>query len=651
MATTNLSLSDQFLEDNFFHEDEFAAFQKNISYPFDDLCRKTLQDIEISINSSPIQCNSLTEEVCWHDLSDSSDSGVHGVTLKPEPLSPHSNSSDGSANDLAIKQEPLSPSSTPGSDSGIESYKPINDQFHYHSDLKSESKDFVLSFVNQANANAANSVINPGVGSNLTNPSVMQVMQSNLLPTQPVTCLTSVPSPTLTSSNISTIVNSKVKIKPRMSDGQNPLTTSKTNGECWPTSVPPQTTSNGISVPNYPVCSSTDLHPQNDATTVTSEFIDMNGTNPLHSNLNNSFKALKRQQRMIKNRESASLSRKRKKEYLQNLETTLNEFTKQNDELQKENQKLKNKIFLLESENAKLKKCVPVLSSKKTFLLTIVLMLTMRLGPLSYFSLKDSNTVENLKNEFSMPLGRHLLSFGDKYGGKLLQEALSSKWRDRMSKVAPSNDVLFEHPPFLANNTDSKRQKCSSEFNKTESIRIARDLSDWMLLLEQQKKKNTLKKPAFKKNSHNHETVFQFKKFTNNGHFDAWQKLRADYQKYELLPFENGPRNKKDYLKNIPRRNDTFYVLSLSMDHFLLPATAHNKTMRPRMSMMMPALALNDSVHRPDGSIGLIQIDCEVVSTQLIHVHDKYETRNQLQPNGSHSVHTNSKPTKHKRKV
>lgn len=41
------------------------------------------------------------------------------------------------------------------------------------------------------------------------------------------------------------------------------------------------------------------------------------------------------------------------------------------------------------------------------------------------------------------------------------------------------------------------------------------------------------------------------------------------------------------------RRRDTFYVVSFRGDYLLLPATAHNKTMRPRMSLVMPVLVAN----------------------------------------------------------
>lgn len=47
------------------------------------------------------------------------------------------------------------------------------------------------------------------------------------------------------------------------------------------------------------------------------------------------------------------------------------------------------------------------------------------------------------------------------------------------------------------------------------------------------------------------------------------------------------------FFEAIHRRDDTFYLVSFSADHLLLPALAHNKTSRPKMSLMLPAFLSN----------------------------------------------------------
>lgn len=79
-----------------------------------------------------------------------------------------------------------------------------------------------------------------------------------------------------------------------------------------------------------------------------------------------------------------------------------------------------------------------------------------------------------------------------------------------------------------------------------------------------------------------------------------------------------------ELIDQLRRQPDTFYVVSFSGDHLLLPALAHNKTYRPKMSLMLPSsMGLNASARHDDEYVTLMQIDCEVVNTSLIQIKER----------------------------
>ncbi|XP_016361827.1 cyclic AMP-dependent transcription factor ATF-6 beta-like isoform X3 [Sinocyclocheilus anshuiensis] len=338
------------------------------------------------------------------------------------------------------------------------------------------------------------------------------------------------------------------------------------------------------------------------------------------------MKVLKRQQRMIKNRESACQSRKKKKEYLQNLEAQLREAQQENERLRRENQALRLRLAGREAtESGSNKRALCVMA--------LFLFITFTFSPIS---LKD-RTLEAGIEEAAIPLtGRRLLEFerSQELSRKRASERTTEqktdrgeeeRWRkgelDKKAAVSyqfrNQSDVFSDVKDLLLQDID--RYFSSSDcrqFNRSESLRLADELRGWVHRHQNNRKSNgkakVVKKIKIAQKAQHRKTNFS--------RYLPIQAHRSIESQLQVLP---GPEiSYSDFLDAIDRREDTFYVVSFRRDHLLLPAISHNKTARPKMSLVMPAMAINDSVYNSSqgGYEMMMQVDCEVMDTRIIPI-------------------------------
>uniref|UniRef100_A0A2C9LDA5 BZIP domain-containing protein n=1 Tax=Biomphalaria glabrata TaxID=6526 RepID=A0A2C9LDA5_BIOGL len=414
------------------------------------------------------------------------------------------------------------------------------------------------------------------------------------------------------SFNIDTILSSKIKIKPKPgSDIVSPPA-----GVHWITTTSSQVPFTSQSIP-----------------VMTSSSLISGGVTAVPDEKN-----LKRAQRIIKNRESASLSRKRKKEYLNSLEERLQQCKEENDRLLKENETLRRQVEYLQNENVTLKHPSGLSPVKKMCLLCIGLLLTLNLSPLSILNnVNTLNSAQYLRSPGGFS-GRHLLSVPDDGDP---ERVVFRSGGGRSENYHPSLLRFDEELSLLAerlNLTDRIGNMCPMFFNSTESVRkvVCLDLSSttssgfqklFSLTGEgakEEKKKNKEKKHKKKKNYPpvKHFGSNSFGRYTQSVPNSEVNGPAVNSNTYPIQVFSGAYDSRQRLLNAIHRRNDTFYVLSFSTDYFLVPATAHNKTMRPRMSLLMPVVTplVNGSSGDSRDSVGMMQIDCEILNTNLIQV-------------------------------
>ncbi|KAK1155017.1 hypothetical protein AOXY_G27335, partial [Acipenser oxyrinchus oxyrinchus] len=345
-------------------------------------------------------------------------------------------------------------------------------------------------------------------------------------------------------------------------------------------------------------------------------------------------KVLRRQQRMIKNRESACQSRKKKKEYLQGLETKLQEALCENERLRRENTALRKRLdsFITEVrgwENACVRKAVCVMA--------VLLFIAFSFGPVSITDRK----LKPARQEGAVPpTGRHLLEFqqrqevereqerereraitlqeeeeeeekrgmveGDEESERAGKRAL---FRNVTAAFSDVKDLVLRDIDRLFTSTDCR------QFNRTESLRLADELRGWVHRHQINRKKGE-KSPRAKKAKIAQKA--QQRKINLARYLPVHPQRTLDSQ-LQLYPGLQ-PRH-QDFMEAIDRREDTFYVVSFRRDHLLLPAISHNKTSRPKMSLVMPAMAHNETVSNSSrGYEVMMQIDCEVMDTRIIQI-------------------------------
>ncbi|XP_078212270.1 cyclic AMP-dependent transcription factor ATF-6 alpha isoform X4 [Callithrix jacchus] len=328
-------------------------------------------------------------------------------------------------------------------------------------------------------------------------------------------------------------------------------------------------------------------------------------------NVGSDIAVLRRQQRMIKNRESACQSRKKKKEYMLGLEARLKAALSENEQLKKENGTLKRQLDEVVLENQRLK--VPSPKRRAVCVMIVLAFIILNYGPMSMLE-QDSrrmNPSVSLANQ-----RRHLLGFSaqeeqDTSDGIIQKNSYRydhSVSNDKALMVLTEEPLLYIPPP-----------PCQPLINTTESLRLNHELRGWVHRHEVERtksrrmtnnqQKTRILQGALEQGSNSQLMAVQYTETTSIRNSGS-----------ELQVYYASPRSYQDFFEAIRRRGDTFYVVSFRRDHLLLPATTHNKTTRPKMSIVLPAININENVINEQDYEVMMQIDCQVMDTRILHI-------------------------------
>ncbi|KAH8356656.1 hypothetical protein KR084_009584, partial [Drosophila pseudotakahashii] len=394
-------------------------------------------------------------------------------------------------------------------------------------------------------------------------------------------------------------------------------------------------------------------------------------------------KIYKKRQRMIKNRESACLSRKKRKEYVVSLENRINKLEAEYSALKVENITIRDQLLrfanlqrhcncedgnanelLLNNLGPKPNNKIQERSTKKltnsrnklttatvkknvAVLFAMAFMVTLNAGNLH--SYLNNSTMKNGSSELetdgthSSLLGRRLLWVESEEEYK--KQHISNTFHLDEADVPPlyflSRNIGSHNEKSIKNNTKNVYEtylsnepppltystipKCNGSCNfykssnQSEYFRLAQNLHKLI------NGTLTFKKDGFKSSNEYFEEK-RDKKGKRKFYLDL-NNLASDIQDKQRSLDQNKKKmlyNKHDpisFINSIERRDDTFYVLSFNKDHALLPALNCSNGAPPKLSLVLP---LGNTAF--NGDIKLMQVDCEVFNTK------EFELKSHMMP-------------------
>nr|XP_029479833.1 cyclic AMP-dependent transcription factor ATF-6 alpha-like isoform X7 [Oncorhynchus nerka] len=326
----------------------------------------------------------------------------------------------------------------------------------------------------------------------------------------------------------------------------------------------------------------------------------------------------RRQQRMVKNRESATLSRLRRKEALQALEARLRGALCENQRLLVENGSLRTQLDGLLTENTVLKVTAP--KRRAVCLMVILVFFVLNTGPLSVWESEPSSSSLSTGTPQS---SRHLLSFSPDQQQRRGEETPAPQSPlEPMDAQYPqshqSQDRWEDYAP--------EEMASLSPVSRTKSLRLAQNLRGWVHRHEEERTKSTRSTTNQSRHTtteqHTTKTVLKSpeRPQTTQSSNQVVTVSYSDRPGSEVLVYYSHHQSYSDFFDELNRRGDTFYMVSFRRDHLLLPATNHSKGRRPKMSLVLPAINVNDSVIKDDKFEVMMQIDCEVMDTKILHI-------------------------------